>query len=57
MTNALSQAASAAKAELLIQAAITLRGLFNSIMFPTIFSMGLHKLGNLIGQGFARWRQ
>ncbi len=26
-------------------------GLFNSIMFPTIFSMALHKLGKLTGQG------
>jgi MFS transporter, FHS family, L-fucose permease len=26
-------------------------GLFNSIMFPTIFSMALHRLGNLTGQG------
>jgi FHS family L-fucose permease-like MFS transporter len=26
-------------------------GLFNSIMFPTIFSMALHKLGSLTGQG------
>jgi FHS family L-fucose permease-like MFS transporter len=26
-------------------------GLFNSIMFPTIFSMALHKLGPLTGQG------
>jgi FHS family L-fucose permease-like MFS transporter len=25
-------------------------GLFNSIMFPTIFSMALHRLGNLTGQ-------
>lgn len=26
-------------------------GLFNSIMFPTIFSMALHRLGSLTGQG------
>lgn len=26
-------------------------GLFNSIMFPTIFSMALHRLGKLTGQG------
>lgn len=26
-------------------------GLFNSIMFPTIFSMALHKLGSFTGQG------
>lgn len=26
-------------------------GLFNSIMFPTIFSMALHKLGKFTGQG------
>ena len=26
-------------------------GLFNSIMFPTIFSMALHKLGRFTGQG------
>jgi FHS family L-fucose permease-like MFS transporter len=26
-------------------------GLFNSIMFPTIFSMALNKLGPLTGQG------
>lgn len=26
-------------------------GLFNSIMFPTIFSMALHKLGSYTGQG------
>ena len=26
-------------------------GLFNSIMFPTIFSMAIHKLGPLTGQG------
>jgi FHS family L-fucose permease-like MFS transporter len=26
-------------------------GLFNSIMFPTIFSMALHKLGPMTGQG------
>jgi MFS transporter, FHS family, L-fucose permease len=26
-------------------------GLFNSIMFPTIFSMALHKMGKLTGQG------
>jgi FHS family L-fucose permease-like MFS transporter len=26
-------------------------GLFNSIMFPTIFSMSLHRLGGLTGQG------
>jgi FHS family L-fucose permease-like MFS transporter len=25
-------------------------GLFNSIMFPTIFSMALHRLGKLTGQ-------
>ena len=30
---------------------ILLVGLFNSIMFPTIFSMALHKLGKLTGQG------
>jgi FHS family L-fucose permease-like MFS transporter len=26
-------------------------GLFNSIMFPTIFSMALHRLGKFTGQG------
>ena len=26
-------------------------GLFNSIMFPTIFSMALHRLGDLTGKG------
>ena len=31
--------------------AILLVGLCNSIMFPTIFSMALHKLGDLTGQG------
>jgi FHS family L-fucose permease-like MFS transporter len=31
--------------------AIIAVGLFNSIMFPTIFSMALHKLGSLTGQG------
>jgi FHS family L-fucose permease-like MFS transporter len=31
--------------------AILAVGLCNSIMFPTIFSMALHKLGNLTGQG------
>lgn len=30
---------------------ILLVGLCNSIMFPTIFSMALHKLGDLTGQG------
>jgi len=31
--------------------AILAVGLFNSIMFPTIFSMALHKLGRFTGQG------
>lgn len=31
--------------------ALILVGLCNSIMFPTIFSMALHKLGDLTGQG------
>jgi len=31
--------------------ALLLVGLCNSIMFPTIFSMALHKLGDLTGQG------
>ncbi len=31
--------------------AIIAVGLCNSIMFPTIFSMALHKLGKLTGQG------
>ncbi|MDO3387021.1 L-fucose:H+ symporter permease [Gilvimarinus sp. SDUM040013] len=31
--------------------AIIAVGLFNSIMFPTIFSMALHKLGSLTSQG------
>jgi FHS family L-fucose permease-like MFS transporter len=31
--------------------AIIAVGLFNSIMFPTIFSMALHRLGPLTGQG------
>jgi MFS transporter, FHS family, L-fucose permease len=31
--------------------AILAVGLCNSIMFPTIFSMALHKLGGLTGQG------
>jgi FHS family L-fucose permease-like MFS transporter len=31
--------------------ALILVGLFNSIMFPTIFSMALHKLGAQTGQG------
>ncbi len=30
---------------------LLLVGLFNSIMFPTIFSMALHKLGSFTGQG------
>ncbi len=35
----------------LAMVAITLVGLFNSIMFPTIFTMALHKLGNFTSQG------
>jgi FHS family L-fucose permease-like MFS transporter len=31
--------------------AVLLVGLFNSIMFPTIFSMGVHELGPLTSQG------
>ena len=31
--------------------AIIAVGLFNSIMFPTIFSMALHNLGKFTGQG------
>ena len=31
--------------------AVILVGLFNSIMFPTIFSMALNKLGPQTGQG------
>ncbi|GAB1594831.1 sugar MFS transporter [Lysobacter claricitrinus] len=35
----------------LAMAAIIGVGLFNSIMFPTIFSMALHRLGDLTGKG------
>jgi FHS family L-fucose permease-like MFS transporter len=31
--------------------AVIVVGLFNSIMFPTIFSMGVHELGSLTSQG------